>query len=206
MAGPSGNTAPGIAIAALLGAILLAAFWFAQRQEAPPPVAPPKIAPLESGRRISVAPDPGQAGLPISTVLNVRRAMHYGDYIWDESGVAPGSAWVRVDLDAQIISVFRAGHEIGTAVILYGADKKPTPTGRFPILAKLKDHQSSLYDAKMPYTLRLTGDGIAIHGSNVRKGLATNGCIGVPEDFAAKLFDQMNVGSEVVIVRGLRPA
>ena len=128
--------------------------------------------------------------------------MRYGDYIWDDKGIAPGSAWVRVDLDAQIMSVFRAGNEIGTAVILYGADKKPTPAGRFPVLAKLKNHQSSLYEAAMPYTLRLTKDGIAIHGSDVRHGLATNGCIGIPKDFAAKLFDEMRVGSNVVILSG----
>ena len=53
--------------------------------------------------------------------------------------------------------MFRSGHEIGTAVILYGADGLPTPTGKFPILAKLKDHRSITYDnAPMPYTLRLT--------------------------------------------------
>jgi hypothetical protein len=59
--------------------------------------------------------------------------------------------------------VFRSGHEIATAVILYGADEKPTPTGEFKILQRLKDHRSSLCDAPMPYTLRLTGDGISIH-------------------------------------------
>ena len=139
---------------------------------------------------------------PIKTILNVPARMTYGDYRWDDEGVPSGPTWIRVDLDSQILSVFRGGHEIGTAVILYGADGVPTPTGKFPVLAKLKDHRSATYDAPMPYTLRLTRDGVSIHASNVRWGYATHGCIGVPEAFAAKLFAAAKVGDEVLIVDG----
>jgi lipoprotein-anchoring transpeptidase ErfK/SrfK len=97
------------------------------------------------------------------------------------------------------MSAFRSGHEIGTAVILYGADEKPTPLGTFPILARFRDHRSRAYDAPMPYTLRLTPDGVAIHGSNVRWGAATHGCVGVPLEFARRLFEQVHVGDEVTI-------
>lgn len=127
--------------------------------------------------------------------------------MWNDSGVGPGSVWIRIDLERQIISVFRAGDEIGTAVILYGADEKPTPTGQLAIREKLKDHRSNTYDAPMPYTMRLTDDGVAIHGSNVRWGAATHGCIGVPLGFAAKLFDQIKVGDQVLILpTGPKPA
>jgi len=126
--------------------------------------------------------------------------MHYGDFLWDDKGVPAGQTWVRVDLKSQLISVFRSGHEIGTAVILYGADSVPTPTGKFPVIAKLKDHRSATYDAPMPYTLRLTADGVSIHASDVRWGYATHGCIGVPVEFAAKLFEAMRVGDEVFVV------
>ena len=139
---------------------------------------------------------------PIKSILNVGQRMSYGDYRWDEKGVPSGKIWIRVDLKSQIISVFRAGHEIGTAVILYGADGVPTPTGKFPILAKMKDHYSATYDnAPMPYTMRLTADGVSIHASNVRWGYATHGCIGVPIAFAAKLFSAASLGDEVMISR-----
>jgi lipoprotein-anchoring transpeptidase ErfK/SrfK len=141
----------------------------------------------------------GATDRPIRTILDVRTPMTYGDYRWEDKGVPAGPAWVRVDLKSQIISVFRSGHEIGTAVILYGADGVPTPTGRFPVLAKLKDHRSAAYDAPMPYTLRLTADGVSIHGSNVRWGFATHGCVGVPTAFAAKLFETVSKGDEVFI-------
>ena len=142
----------------------------------------------------------------VQSILNVRKRMEFGDYVWNDRNVPKDTVWVRVDLKSQILSVFRGGHEIGTAVILYGAEEKETPAGTFPVLAKIRDHRSATYDnAPMPYTLRLTGDGVAIHGSNVRWGAATHGCIGVPVEFAAKLFDEVKKGDQVVIVRDRKP-
>jgi lipoprotein-anchoring transpeptidase ErfK/SrfK len=138
--------------------------------------------------------------LPVS-LLRVDRQMRYGDYVWDDEGVPAGPVTVRVDLRTQLLSVFRAGHEIGTAVVLYGADNMDTPLGDFPIMWKGKNHRSSIYDAPMPYTLRLTGDGVAIHGSDVRWGAATHGCVGVPTEFASRLFEQAKIGDVVSIVR-----
>jgi len=137
---------------------------------------------------------------PVASLLAVPGRMRYGEFVWNDAGVPAGPLWVRIDREAQLISVFRGGNEIGTAVILYGAPEKPTPAGRYPILAKDRDHRSSLYDAAMPYTLRLTGDGVSIHASSVREGRATHGCIGLPEPFARKLFDQASVGDAVLIV------
>ncbi len=143
----------------------------------------------------------------IQSVLDVRKRMHYGDFVWNDRNVPKGPIWVRVDLKAQIISVFRAGHEIGTAVVLYGADEKQTPDGVFPVIAKIKDHKSATYNgAPMPYTLRLTQDGVAIHGSDVRWGAATHGCIGVPIEFAQKLFGQVAKGDQVFIISDKRTA
>lgn len=143
----------------------------------------------------------------IRSVLDVRKRMHYGDFVWNDRNVPKGQVWVRIDLKSQLISIFRAGHEIGTAVILYGADEKQTPNGVFPVLAKIKDHKSATYDgAPMPYTLRLTQDGVAIHGSDVRWGRATHGCVGVPVEFASKLFGQVAKGDQVVIISEKQPA
>jgi lipoprotein-anchoring transpeptidase ErfK/SrfK len=97
------------------------------------------------------------------------------------------------------LSVFRAGHEIGTAVILYGVASKPTRRGVFPILERAEQHRSNLYAAEMPYMLRLTRDGIAIHASDVRPQGATHGCIGVPIAFGRRLFREVRKGDLVAI-------
>jgi hypothetical protein len=150
---------------------------------------------------------PGAGKRKIKSLLNITSPLKYGEYIWDDHGVPPGKIWILVDLKGQLISVFRGRYEIGTAVTLYGAPQYPTPTGHFRVLARMKDHFSRTYDnAPMPYTLRLTNDGVSIHGNNVLEGYASHGCVGVPLDFAKKLFGQARVGDEVFILRGGDPA
>lgn len=164
-----------------------------------------------TGDRVSLAPaqigNADGSGLwpaGMRSILNIRSPLRYGDFVWDERSVPPGEVSIRVDLQTQIISVFRGGHEIGTSVILYGADSHRTPEGTFPIIGRIRDHESRTYHASMPYTLRLTSDGVAIHGSNVRYGAATHGCIGVPLEFARRVFDQAGIGDKVLIVGSSR--
>ena len=136
----------------------------------------------------------------VRSILNINKPMRFGAFVWDEKGVPDGPVWVRVDLAKQILSVFRGGHEIGSAVILFGTDGKLTPIGEFTIKQKDADYHSRTYDAPMPYMLRLTDDGVALHGSDVRMGRATHGCIGLPHEFARMLFGQMKLGDTVVIL------
>lgn len=155
-------------------------------------------------RPLTIEGAPGLERL-VKSVLNVPYSMQYGQFVWNDDVEKGGKVWVLVNLEAQTISVFRGEHEIGTAVALYGVDGKPTPLGSFRVLEMRKDHQSSIYDAEMPYTLKLTNDGIAIHGSDVRAGVGTHGCIGIPLEFASKLFGAVNVGTEVFTVRRSNP-
>lgn len=142
-----------------------------------------------------------RAGSPqaVYSVINMRSPMRFGQSVWNDTGTSGGTIWIRVDLERQLLSVFRGGDEIGSSVIVYGADGKRTPRGTFHVMAMLKDHRSSLYDAAMPYTLRLTKDGVAIHGSNVRVNAATHGCVGVPTEFASRLFSVAHTGDTVLI-------
>jgi len=140
----------------------------------------------------------------IKSILPIEGPIRYGDWFWDESA-APrsGKLVITVDLEARVISVFRDGHEIGTAAALLGTREYPTPLGIFPILSKERHNVSEKYNnAPMPWTLRLTRDGIAIHGSPVMNGYASHGCIGVPDAFAAKLFAAAERGDKVIITRG----
>lgn len=181
------------------------------RERQPMPVARPAVRTAPSavmGGRVvypaSQAPVLRSDGVPpfaVHSLLHVDRRMGYGEHVWNETGAGTGPLTVRVDLSRQVVSVFRGGDEIGTSVILYGADDRPTPVGTFPVLARARSHRSSLYDAPMPYMLRLTGDGVALHGSSVEKGYATHGCIGLPDEFARRLYEAARVGDLVTIVR-----
>jgi hypothetical protein len=191
-------------------AVALVALPLANCHEAQP-VAPSASSTIDqAGLRRSFA-SPRQIRLAgqsreIKSLLNIPRRMSYGEFSWNAANVPPAPVWIIVDLDAQTMSVFRGPHEIASTVLLFGMDEKPTPTGRFRIEAKNEHDWSRTYDAPMPYALRLTADGVAIHGSDVQQGSATHGCIGVPLDFARKLFAVARVGDEVVVAQDLRAA
>ena len=171
----------------------------AARPLAVPAPSPVKPVALAKPAPATPAPDPGYV---VKRILAVKSPFVHGDYYWDEAGVPAGPIVVTVDLAAQVLSVFRGGYEIGTAVMVYGADDKPTPLGVFAISQKDADHVSNLYDAPMPYMLRLTNDGISIHGSPVGSDLATHGCVGVPKPFAKLLFGAVKLGDRVIVSRG----
>jgi len=76
-----------------------------------------------------------------------------------------------------------------------------TPTGVFVILQKDKDHHSSKYNnAAMPYTQRLTWDGVALHAGGLPGYPSSHGCVHLPSKFAEELFAASPMGMTVVVV------
>lgn len=200
-----------VGLAALLA--LVVGVLEARTIAAPPPVTmaapltPARLQPaaLTSQAAPAAAPAADQP-YQIKSVLQLDSPLSHGAFAWNDEGVPQGELLITVDLAAETISVFRDGYEIGAAAILYGAYDKPTPLGAFAITQKKAKHISTIYDAPMPFMLRLTNDGVAIHGSTVEYGSATHGCIGVPLEFAELLFAQARLGDRVIITRGKRLA
>lgn len=166
------------------------------------PVAPP-ASPQDASPAPSIAPN---EPFVIKRVLPIDGPIKYGEWHWDDAGVPDGPLVMTVDLDARVLSVFRGGYEIGATAVMLGTDEHPTPLGRFPILTKERHNVSEKYDnAPMPWTLRLTWDGIAIHGGrDVERGYASHGCIATPNEFASRLFDIAKKGDVVIITKGKR--
>jgi lipoprotein-anchoring transpeptidase ErfK/SrfK len=171
---------------------------------APPPVQ--KKSQPRPQAEVAASTPPSMNDYVIKRALVINEPIVHGFWTWDDAGVPDGPVVITVDTAAQTISVFRAGYEIGVAVILYGADEKPTPLGRYPITQKKVHHISNLYGAPMPYMQRLTNDGISIHASEVADGWATHGCIGVPRAFAKLLFEETKLGDLVIVTSGERLA
>ena len=159
---------------------------------APPPAPAAPAAPVD----LSGGAAPGFA---VTTILATDRGIDPGDFAWNAEGVTEGPLRIVIDIAAQRLYAYRGGIEIGRSSIVWGSDEKPTPTGLFPILEKKRHHISNLYDAEMPYMMRLTWDGVAIHASEVDAEYATHGCIGVPDEFAALLFEEARVGDKVLV-------
>jgi lipoprotein-anchoring transpeptidase ErfK/SrfK len=169
---------------------------------APPVIASKRPAVRLAAAAVPVKPKPDPNAYVIKRALTITAPIVHGFWQWDDAGVPDGPLIITVDTVAQTMSVFRAGYEIGVAVILYGADEKPTPLGVHTITQKKKHHISNLYGAPMPYMQRLTDDGVAIHASDVLEGYVTHGCIGIPKAFARHLFEATKLGDQVIITSG----
>ncbi|MBB5715302.1 L,D-transpeptidase family protein [Sphingomonas aerophila] len=195
-----------VILASALG-IGIAVVAASRHRDAPPAIAatlaPPVAEPVSPVRqKPAPTPSPAPEAYAIKRILDTGGPIKYGAWFWNDKEVPAGRVVVTVDLEANVLSVFRAGYEVGTAAVIYGADSKPTPTGVYPVIGKDADHVSNLYDAPMPYMLRLTNDGISIHGSKVAFDAATHGCIGIPTPFARKLFGLVKLGDQVIVTRG----
>lgn len=124
-----------------------------------------------------------------------------GEFIWNP-GIAPaGPIVVLVSLGEQRAYVYRNGVEIGVSTISSGKSGYATPTGVFVILQKDKDHHSSKYNnAAMPYTQRLTWDGVALHAGGLPGYPSSHGCVHLPSKFSEELFNVSPMGMTVVVV------
>jgi lipoprotein-anchoring transpeptidase ErfK/SrfK len=138
--------------------------------------------------------------------LPINQWLRPGEFAWNDDGVPAGPTTIVVNLRGRVLSAYRDGIEVGRSSILYGTDGKPTPTGTFTIMEKKARHFSTIYKgAPMPHMMRLTSDGIAIHGSpELADDIATHGCIGLPPEFAELLFGSARVGDRVLIWKGDR--
>jgi len=188
-------------LVAAIGGIVLAGAALLKFDDTPQ--APVAAAPSAAPETAASPAKPADVAFVIKRILPIKGAIKYGEWHWDETGVPDGPMVITVDLDARVLSVFRGGYEIATTAVLLGTQEKPTPLGVFPIKMKDADHHSSTYDnAPMPFTMRLTDDGVSIHGTKVENGYASHGCVGTPTDFAKKLFAIAKVGDKVYITRG----
>ena len=115
--------------------------------------------------------------------------------------VAPeGPILIYVDLSHQRATVYRNGIRIGVTTISSGRPQHETPTGVFTILQKDAKHRSKKYDnAPMPYSERLTWDGVALHAGGVPGYPESHGCVHLPYEFARELFGMTDLGVTVIV-------
>jgi len=124
-----------------------------------------------------------------------------GEFVWNAAVAPEGPIVVLVSLSEQRAYVYRNGVEIGVTTISSGKGGHETPTGVFVILQKDKDHHSSKYNnAAMPFTQRLTWDGVALHAGGLPGYPSSHGCVHLPSVFAEELFAVSPMGMTVVVV------
>jgi hypothetical protein len=134
-------------------------------------------------------------------------ALAPGQFVWTPEIAPAGPLVIVISLPQQRAYVFRNGVQIGVSAVSTGRPGYETPTGVFRVLEKDVEHYSNLYDdAPMPFMLRLTWGGVAMHAGRDPGRPASHGCIRLPLAFARSLFAVVPLGSQVIITdRSLEP-
>lgn len=107
-------------------------------------------------------------------------------------------------LGSQIFNYIEDGNVVVTGPIASGKASSPTPTGKFRVLSKDKDKESSRYDneigmpAWMPYSMQFYGN-YFLHEGYLPGQPASHGCIRLGHDHARLLFQRMKIGDPVLV-------
>lgn len=141
---------------------------------------------------------------------------------------ATGPASIVIDLTTQRAYLYKGGTLVLESPASTGREGYATPTGKFRIIQKDLNHQSTLYGeyvangnviipgvdvrkqprppgttfegAPMPYFLRIVG-AVGLHAGQVPRYPASHGCIRLPNAKARRFFDAAKVGTPITIRR-----
>src|SRR5258708_31533245 len=117
-----------------------------------------------------------------------------------QSRIAGEAIMAIVWLGDQRVTIYDATGWILRATVSSGQKGRETQAGIFSVIQKEAEHYSNLYDdAYMPHMQRITWSGIALHGGPLPGYPASHGCIRLPYDFAARLFDLTRLGMRVIV-------
>ncbi|MEO0454854.1 MAG: L,D-transpeptidase family protein [Verrucomicrobiota bacterium] len=167
-----------------------------------------------------------RTGYSTSGVSNTRRPrVPLASSYWKLSN-HKGTPKVIIDRGGQVASFYLGSKKIGQSPVSTGRRGYETPAGTFRITQKSRYHSSNLYGsfvsssgkylgeanngqrppsggryvaAPMPYFMRLTDSGVGMHAGYVPGVPASHGCIRLPKEMAEKFFENLPMGSVVVI-------
>ena len=197
----------------------------------PPPSAPARGPSPAKNAAPRTAPPPPLAGQPMrkpAELISRQAPININGAVYDS--LSPAESRVVVSLTKQRAYLL-AGDQIAIDTpISSGKRAGMTPTGRFNVMEKDKDHRSSIYGdfkdragrtvrggisvridsapsgthfvgAPMLWFMRLTGDGVGMHVGILPGYPASHGCIRMPPQAAEMFFNRVKIGTPVEVVR-----
>ncbi|MEM7015180.1 MAG: L,D-transpeptidase family protein, partial [Verrucomicrobiota bacterium] len=106
---------------------------------------------------------------------------------------------IVVNLKTQKATFYEHGEVIYSSSVSTGKKGYRTEPGVFVITNKDRMRRSNLYNANMPYFMRLNCSAIGMHQGNIPGYPASHGCIRLPSSYAKKFFATAQVGDIVEI-------
>lgn len=152
-------------------------------------------------------------------------------YDWEDTGEGEPLR-IRIDLKEQKATYLRGERQVGWSLISTGREGHSTPAGHYRITEKMPLKVSNRYGwiadaegkvavpsakpstpvppgheyrgAEMHHWMRITSYGIGLHAGEIAKPGTpmSHGCIRLPKEFVAKLYEVTPVGTPVQIVHG----
>lgn len=146
---------------------------------------------------------------------------------WDGDDI-DGKPLIRINRKQQKAFFYKDKTLVGVSLISSGSEDHATPPGRYSITQKSKDHKSSIYGvfkdkatgrmindnvdirvdeipegavyyaAPMPNFMRFHG-GIGMHTGYLPGYAASHGCIRMPHHMSEKFFENVEVGTPVIV-------
>ncbi len=146
---------------------------------------------------------------------------------WDGDS-ATGSPLIKINRSQQKAFFYKGGTLVGISRISSGTEDHGTPAGKYKITEKDEDHVSSaygvfkdratgmttndnvdirvdkpksteiFYNAPMPNFMRITG-GIGMHTGYLPGYAASHGCIRMPHHMSTHFFENVQIGTPVII-------
>jgi lipoprotein-anchoring transpeptidase ErfK/SrfK len=145
---------------------------------------------------------------------------------WDGDGVT-GSPLIRINRGQQKASFYKGNVLVGVSKISSGDEDHGTPPGTYKITQKEQDHRSSAYGvfkdaagntvdddvdirlkkvppgckfvgAPMPNFMRFNG-GVGMHTGFLPGYAASHGCVRMPHHMSTKFFENVQVGTPVIV-------
>ncbi|MFT5465964.1 MAG: ankyrin repeat protein [Verrucomicrobiales bacterium] len=106
---------------------------------------------------------------------------------------------IVINLDKQRAVFYERGEVKFSTRCSTGKKGHRTGAGVFVITDKNRLRRSNLYDANMPFFMRLSCSAIGMHQGNVPSYPASHGCVRLPYEYAKKFFAAAEVGDIVEI-------
>ena len=131
---------------------------------------------------------------------------------FNHSNPASGERWIEINLSTYTLTAYEGTTPVIQSAIVTGASVSPTVQGEFYIQWKLESQTmegvgwdgTPYRQEDVPYVMYFFED-YAIHGAYWRNGFgyaASHGCVNLPVDVSAQLYDWAPYGTRVVVFAG----
>ncbi len=116
--------------------------------------------------------------------------------------IAKGPLQIFISINQQRLHFYSGGVHVVDEPVATGVPGHLTPMGVFSVIERDRYHHSNIYaGAPMPFMERITWSGVALHEGVGLGHPASHGCIRMPHDFAARLWQLHTMGMRVIIAR-----